>query len=40
MLSSSLGCDVRELKDLEMLKCFEWELFFPTTEEEIKDELF
>ncbi len=40
MLSSSLGCDVRELKDLEMLKCFEWELFFPTTEEEVRDELF
>lgn len=40
ILSSSLGCDVRELKDLEMLKCFEWELFYPTTEEEMKDEVF
>ena len=40
MLSSSLGCDVKDLKDLDMLKCFEWELFFPTTEEEIRDEIF
>jgi len=40
ILSSSLGCDVRHLKDLEMLKCFEWEYFFPTTQEEIKDLMF
>jgi hypothetical protein len=40
ILSSSLGCDIRELKDLEMLKCFEWDFFFPTTQEEIKDQLF
>ena len=40
ILSSSLGCDVRELADLEMLKCFEWDFFFPTTQEEIKDALF
>ncbi|MFN7991762.1 MAG: hypothetical protein U0R44_06425 [Candidatus Micrarchaeia archaeon] len=40
ILSSSLGCDVRDLADLEMLKCFEWEFFFPTTQEEIKDALF
>ena len=40
ILSSSLGCDVRDLKDLEMLKCFEWEYFYPTTQEEIKDALF
>jgi hypothetical protein len=40
ILSSSLGCEVRELKDLEMLKCFEWDYFFPTTREEIKDRLF
>ncbi|MBU0532936.1 hypothetical protein KKB44_05585 [Candidatus Micrarchaeota archaeon] len=40
ILSSSLGCDIRELKDLEMLKCFEWEYFFPTTQEEIKDLMF
>ena len=40
ILSSSLGCDVRDLSDLEMLKCFEWELFFPTTQEEMRDALF
>ncbi|MCI0558047.1 MAG: hypothetical protein MN733_06095, partial [Nitrososphaera sp.] len=40
ILSSSLGCDIRDLKDLEMLKCFEWEYFYPTTQEEIKDALF
>jgi hypothetical protein len=40
ILSSSLGCDIRELSDLEMLKCFEWDFFFPTTHEEIKDETF
>ncbi|MFH1393287.1 MAG: hypothetical protein ABII71_02880 [Candidatus Micrarchaeota archaeon] len=40
ILSSSLGCDIRELSDLEMLKCFEWDYFFPTTQEEIKDAVF
>ncbi|MFH1785358.1 MAG: hypothetical protein ABH842_02935 [Candidatus Micrarchaeota archaeon] len=40
ILSSSLGCDVRDLSDLEMLKCFEWDYFFPTSPEEIKDALF
>lgn len=40
ILSSSLGCDIRDLSDIEMLKCFEWEYFFPTTQEEIKDTLF
>ena len=40
ILSSSLGCDIRELVDLEMLKCFEWDLFFPTTPEDMKDEVF
>ena len=40
ILSSSLGCDIRELTDLDMIKCFEWEYFFPTTQEEIRDTLF
>lgn len=40
ILSSSLGCDIRELSDLEMLKCFEWDLFFPTSAEDIRDETF
>lgn len=40
ILSSSLGCDVAPLYDLDMIKSFEWEKFFPTTMEELKDELF
>ncbi len=40
ILSSSLGCDVRELSDLDMIKCFEWDSFFPTTQEEMRDETF
>ncbi len=40
ILSSSLGCDVHELVDLDMLRCFEWDKFFPATAEDIKDELF
>ncbi|MEM4166370.1 MAG: hypothetical protein QW153_03885 [Candidatus Bilamarchaeaceae archaeon] len=40
ILSSSLSCDTRDLRDLEMLKCFEWELFAPSNEEELRDEVF
>jgi hypothetical protein len=40
ILSSSLGCDVRELNDTDMIKCFEWDFFFPTTQEEVRDETF
>lgn len=40
ILSSALSSDVRELKDVEMLKCFEWELFAPSSEEELRDEVF
>jgi hypothetical protein len=40
ILSSSLGCEVRDLSDIEMLKCFEWDYFYPTTQEEIRDALF
>ena len=40
ILSSSLGGDVVELVDTEMLRCFEWDLFFPTTQEELRDEVF
>lgn len=40
ILSGSLGCEIMELADLDMLRCFEWEQFFPTTQEEIKDEIF
>jgi hypothetical protein len=37
ILSSSLGCDVKELTDLDMIKCFEWDFFFPTNQEEVRD---
>ena len=40
ILSSSLGCDVRELTDLDMVKCFEWDFFFPTNQEEVRDVTF
>lgn len=40
ILSSSLGCDVKELNDLEMIKCFEWDLFSPTLQEDLRDEVF
>jgi len=40
ILSSSLGCDVKELSDLEMLHCFEWDYFSPTTQEEVRDAIF
>ncbi len=40
VLSSSLGCDISELSDLDMLRCFEWDQFFPTSQEDIKDEIF
>ena len=40
ILSSAMGCDVVELVDLDMLRCFEWEYFFPTSHEELRDEVF
>jgi hypothetical protein len=40
ILSGSLSADVTELSDLDMLKCFEWDRFFPTSAEELKDEVF
>ncbi len=40
ILSSSLGCDVRELSDSDMIRCFEWDFFSPTSLEEIRDTLF
>lgn len=39
ILSSSLGSDVVELIDKDMLRCFEWELFFPATYDELRDEM-
>ncbi len=40
IFSSSLGCSVVPLYDLDMIRSFEWEKFFPSTMEELKDELF
>lgn len=40
ILSSSLGSDVVELSDKDMIRCFDWETFFPTTSEQLRDEVF
>lgn len=40
ILSGALGSDIAEMVDLDMLRCFEWDKFFPATNEELKDELF
>jgi len=40
ILSSSLSSDVVELVDLDMLRCFDWEMFLPSTTEELRDEVF
>lgn len=40
ILSSTLSADVRELSDLDMIRCFEWEYFIPEGREELLDEVF
>ncbi len=40
ILSSTLGCSIIELSDLDMIKCFEWEKFIPVSGEDLKDEVF
>jgi len=40
ILSSTLGCSVVELSDLDMLRCFEWDKFIPASGEDLKDEIF
>ena len=40
ILSSTLGCEIVELSDLDMIKCFEWDKFLPASEEELRDEIF
>ena len=37
-VANSLNVDVRVLNGDEMLKCFEWEKFFPTTVQELESE--
>ncbi len=40
ILSSTLSADIRDLSDLEMLRCLEWEYFVPEGREELLDEVF
>lgn len=40
ILSSTLSSEVRELSDLDMIKCFEWDYFVPESREEFLDEVF
>ncbi len=40
IISSTLGADVAELLDLDMLRCFEWEYFIPAETEQLRDEVF
>ncbi len=40
IIASALNCEIEELKDVDMLRCFEWERFYPVTTEDIKDEVF
>lgn len=40
ILSSTLSAEVKELKDLDMIKCFEWDFFAPPTHEALVDEVF
>lgn len=40
ILSSTLSAEVRELSDLGMIRCLEWEYFVPEGREELLDEVF
>lgn len=40
ILSSSLGSDIHDLADRDMLRCFEWDIFLPASTEEMHDEVF
>jgi hypothetical protein len=40
IISSTLGSDVSELFDLDMIRCFEWEYFLPPESEQMRDEVF
>jgi hypothetical protein len=40
IISSTLGADVAELFDLDMIRCFEWEYFLPPEAEQLRDEVF
>ncbi|MBU0586238.1 hypothetical protein KJ780_01885 [Candidatus Micrarchaeota archaeon] len=40
ILSSTLSASVKELSDLDMVRCFEWEYFIPEQREDLMDEVF
>lgn len=40
ILSSTLGADVTELLDTDMIRCFEWSYFIPADSEQLRDEVF
>lgn len=40
ILSSTLSASVRELSDLDMIRCFEWDYFTPEQREDLLDEVF
>lgn len=40
IISSTLGADVSELLDTDMVKCFEWSYFIPADSEQLRDEVF
>ena len=40
ILSSTLSADIRELSDLDMIRCLEWEYILPEGREELLDEVF
>jgi hypothetical protein len=40
ILSSSMGAEVHDLVDRDMLQCFEWDYFVPSSSEEVKDDIF
>jgi len=40
IISSTLGSDVTELLDTDMIKCFEWSYFIPADSEQLRDEVF
>lgn len=40
IISSTLGADVSELLDTDMIRCFEWSYFIPADTEQIRDEVF
>lgn len=40
IISSTLGADVTELLDTDMIKCFEWSYFIPADSEQLRDEVF